>query len=657
MGTVKRCNSLFKGMLLVLAIFAISALQEQDALADKTDSSYVQKVTRRATFNNYSQVFGDDRFTKFVIDVNTDDIYFLGPDYDLHSDFVSKVLRKQAWTADSSRDFEKNYEAKKPYYILGYITEHLNTKRFSFAFSQGDKIDSKGVARVYKKLKKTFFKKKLVFRTDSPMQELVAAEARKAGVPTITSGKLYRSASYDALSKARTIGVLRFVPNDTEVGHSSKMAPSLNDIIVYERFGQTMIPTSGLILAGFASRMKTLNVQARRRRIPVAYYRDVVRDFKALDGKVVVFEVAEHKQVLRLANAKELASFKKRERKPKVTAKVDLQTANMPMLTSIRGADAKTYGTRTANLGEIASQDLNSPRVSKGFAVPFFYLQQHLKEHKLDEQIAAFLADERFDSDLNWRAKQLSKLRNATRAVPINPAVMDAIYKRARLKLGSGKLFVSSSWIAPDNNRFVGEEIGRPSQGREGKKALERAILWQWGGLWNYISTQEREFHNVDSRNRYWSVLIQRELESPIAGSVITTNIYKPEELNRFTIQTVKVDPVVDRARQTKTVEKKSSAQQVTATDAPEKLQLAIFDTSKDGRRIVSRINGYGGVREAANAPASVISETMARMVADAAERIRSLFPADQPIVVEWEIEADKVWIVRVYPYYGQPPS
>src|SRR5690349_14372231 len=89
------------------------------AAAGTEQRVYLREVPDRKTFERYSRVIGSDRFGKFIIDVKSDDIYFIDVNlFKLHADFVLKVLLKQDWTADNIREYNKNYEREKPRFIL-----------------------------------------------------------------------------------------------------------------------------------------------------------------------------------------------------------------------------------------------------------------------------------------------------------------------------------------------------------------------------------------------------------------------------------------------------------------------------------------------------------------------------------------------------------
>ena len=183
-----------------------------------TRRAWVKTVPDEATWKHYSKVIGSDEIGKFIIDVKTNDIYFIDVNlFNLHADFVLGVLLKQAWNAENVREYNKNYEREKPKFILGYLTHHLKLDKWTMSFWEGDKIVADDVLRAHKRLEGTFFMAKMLpFRPDSPMQEKVAVEVKRKGLATITNNEIYKAAEFQAFTKGKAVGRLRVVPTGTD---------------------------------------------------------------------------------------------------------------------------------------------------------------------------------------------------------------------------------------------------------------------------------------------------------------------------------------------------------------------------------------------------------------------------------------------------------
>ena len=602
---------------------------------------YVRSVPDRLTFDRYSKVVGSDRFSKFIIDIKSGDIYFIDVNvFKIHADFVLGVLLKQPWTADNIRAYNKNYERIKPRFILGYLTEHIKIKKFTFAFWEGDKIDAPTIKGVRDKLNASFFIKDLPFRPDSAAQEKVAKQVKRLGIQTITNDAIYKAAPYQAFNKGRAVGKLRVVPKGTPF---EKLIFDRDEIVLLQESYPDISPVAGIITTKFSTPLSHVNLRARSWRIPNAGLVDAFRLYGALDGQVVLLEVADNRHTLRKASAAEIAAFEKRrtERRTVPVPPADLKTANLAMLSHISSRQATTYGAKTANLGEIASASLPLVNVPAGFGVPFFYYRKHLVDNGIDKQISALLADKRFAKDAAWRKAALEKLRKAITEAPMDPRVADALYKRVRLKLGGRGVFVRSSTNAEDLHGFNGAGLYDTVPNVRGKKALAAAVKTVWASLWNFRAVEERDLFGIDHKKTYAGVLIQTGVNATAAGVLISKNLYDPSDDDSYTIN-------AKRGLGIRVVE---------GTRVPEQV---IYDTSNQGTKIISRsddpvmlvFDENGGIREVENKNRGVIlSESRARTLGEAVKSFVPLFSSKSALDVEWLLEGEKVWIVQARPY------
>jgi len=622
---------------------AAGAPARADRLVDsKEHRAWVREVRDRATFERYSRVVAGDRFGKFIIDIKNNDIYFIDVNlFKLHADFVLQVLLKQEWTEENVREYNKNYERDKPRFILGYITEHAKAKKATFSFWEGDKIDAAGVLRVKKKLDETFYgARSLYFRPDSPAQEKVALEVKRRGLRTVDNDAIYRAAEFQAFNKGVAVGNLRVVPRGTAY---ESLVFDRHDIVVLQEVYPDITPVAGILSTVFSTPLAHVNLRATAWGIPNAGYVNAYHDYSTLDGKAVFLEVTDRGHTLRAATADEIRTLRDAIDRVKNVPipEVDLKSGRFAMLTRIRATDIGRYGTKTANLGEIVTAGLPEVAVPAGFGVPFRYYAEHLRRHKLDRAIEALLADRRFKRDPAFRKAELEKLQAAIRAAPIDPALLDALYKRVKLKLGGAGVFVRSSTNAEDLDGFNGAGLYDTVPNVRGKKALGDAVKHVWASVWNFRAVEERSLFGIDHRKVYGGVLIQIGVAATAAGVLVTDNLFNEEEQNSFTIN----------------AKWGLGIRVVEGTRIPEQI---VFDTSNNGTKIISRSNDgtmlvfddKGGVREVPVPPGDVIlSEARAQRLAEAVKAFIPLFPQNRPLDVEWVLEGEKIWIVQARPY------
>ncbi len=625
---------------MVAMSIAISVNQPRTASAAE-QRVYVRSIPNEAAWKAYSKVEGTDRFGKFIIDIKSGEIYFIDVNvFKLHADFVLGILLKQEWTRENIIAYNKNYELKKPQFILGYLTHHLKVNKWSFAFWDGDKIDAKGVLGVSKKLGKTFFKKKLPFRANSPLQLRVARQVKRRGLATLTNNQIYKASRYQVFNKGSAVGKLRVVKKGSAF---DSLIFDRTEIVLLQETYPDISPVAGILSAVFSTPLAHVNLRAKAWRIPNASFRDAHKKYAKWHGKMVYLEVRERDHVLRLATPAEIKAHETKvvETRTVHLPKANLDNADMAMLTRIRAIDIISYGAKTSNLGEIASAQLDDLNVPKGFGVPFFYYLRHMRTTGLQKALDAMMVSPKFSSDARWRKASLAKLRKAIVDAPLEPRVLDALYKRVRIKLGGKGVFVRSSTNAEDLQGFNGAGLYDTVPNVQGKKALGAAVKQVWASLWNFRAVEERSLFGIDHRQVYAAVLVQVGVNATAAGVLVSKNLFDPTDPDSFTIN-------AKWGLGIRVVQGKRVPEQV------------LFDISNSGTKIISRsddpvmlvFDKSGGIREVPNKHAGVIlSEARAKRLADAVIRFRPLFPAEHALDVEWLLEGEKIWIVQSRPY------
>ena len=605
---------------------------------------WVKEVPDQATWDRYGRDLNGDRFGKFVIDIKTDAIYFIDVNlFELHADFVLGVLLKQAWTADNVREYNKNYERDKPRFILGYVTHHAKVDIWALSFWEGDKIDAAGVERVLKRLATSFWRKDLVYRPDSPLQEKMAAGLKKKGVEVVTNDAIYKAADYQAFNKGATVGRLRVVPIGTPY---EQLTFERHDIALLQESYPDITPVAGILSTTFSTPLSHVNLRAGAWNIPNAGYKKARAEFGKLDGVVVVYEVTDAKLTLRKATAAEIAAHDANVVAVRTVTlpKANLDDPSLPMLTRVRAKDLVRVGTKTANLGEIRTANLPDVHIPDGFGVPFFYYVRHLRQHKLDAKVEAVLADPKFATDAAWRKQALTELRAAIVAAPIDPAVLDVLYRRVRLKLGGKGVFVRSSTNAEDLPGFNGAGLYDTVANVRGKAALGLAVKTVWASLWNLRAVEERTVFGIDHRQVYAAVLVQIGVPASAAGVLVSKNLWDERDGDGFTIN-------AKWGLGMKVVEGQKVPEQI------------IFDATNDGTRILSRsddttmlvFDPAGGLKEIP-VPASeiILTEARAKRLVAAVQQFNPLFPPGVPLDVEWVLEGETMWIVQARPFVGK---
>jgi hypothetical protein len=630
---------------LALAVLAAIVICAAPAGATGQEQrAWVKAVPDVNVWKGYSKTVGSDEFGKCIIDVKTNDIYFFDVNlFNIHADFVLGILLKQAWTAENIREYNKNYERDKPKFILCYLTHHLKVNKWTFSFWEGDKIGANDVLRVKQRLAETFFIKDIVFRPDSPMQQKVANEVGRRGLPTITNDEIYKSAEFQAFTKGRTVGKLHVVP----VGTAYESAIfDRHDIVLLQESYPDITPVAGILATAFSTPLSHVNLRAGAWGIPNAGDKKARDKYAKLDGKIVYYEVTDTALTLREATQAEITELEHKIAKAKHVdlPEADITSPRLAMLTRMRAKDVVKYGTKAANLGEIVTANLEGVSVPPGFGVPFFYYVQHMTQNKLDAKVDAVLADKRFKTDPAWRKQALEGLRKAIIDAPINQATLDMIYKRVEVKLGGKGVFVRSSTNAEDLPGFNGAGLYDTMPNVVGKKPLGEALKTVWASLWNFRAVDERDAFGIDHHQVYFGVLIQVGVNATAAGVLVTKNLWDTTDDHGFTIN----------------AKWGLGMRVVEGQKVPEQI---IFDPTNDGTKIISRaddpvmlkFDDQGGIKELP-VPAGagvILTEDRAKKLCNQVQIFQSVFPKGEPLDIEWVLDGEKFWIVQARPYVG----
>jgi hypothetical protein len=616
---------------------------------------WTPEIRDDATFEAYSKELGGERFTKFVVDLKTDAIYYFDVDvYRVHKDFVFAELYKKPRTPEAVREFDKNYHADKPEFLLCYLVHHLASDKWTFAFWEGDKMTAEHVRHAYARMKATFYLASLVkFRPDSDRQEKVALEL--SGIPVLTNDQLYKDAEYQMFNPGLAIGTLRLVPAGADF---AELTFKPDEIVILPESLPDITPVAGILSETFSTPLSHVSLRARAWGIPNVGLKTAGTKFADLVGKTVYFEATAAKATLREATAEESAAWQKQAAADRavVIPKADLATRDLRTLDALRAADATAYGTKAANLGEIvhgkqeavvaaAPSPLDAFSVPPGFGVPITYYDAHLRAAKLDKTIEELLADPKFASDAAYRKQKLADLRTAIIAAPLDPVLAGELATAVDGITGgdAGKgVFVRSSTNAEDLPGFNGAGLYDTVPNVKGADALAKALKTVWASVWNLRAYEEREFFHIDHLRVYGAVLVQVGVNATAAGVLITAHPTDPHEKTTFQIN----------------AKSGLGMRVVEGKKVPESL---LYDFHNDGLRVLSRsdedtmlvFDDDGGVREVPNPKRGqpILTNKRARLLGRSARAIIKLFPRDRPLDIEWLFEGDTLYIVQARPY------
>jgi len=605
---------------------------------------FVGKLGDAATFESYSKELGGERFAKFVVDLHTDAIYYFDVNvYAVHKDFIFQELYKKAKTKAAVRVFDKNYGDKKTDFLMCYLVHHLSQDIWTFAFWDGDRATSEHVRHAYKRMKETFFNgDKVKFRPDSNYQEGVAKKT--PDVPFILNDQLYKLQAYAAFNKGSAVGTLRLVPPDVP---ESELVFQPDEIVVLHTPLADITPVAGIISETFSTPLSHVNLRAKGWKIPNIGLRDATAKLGQLAGKTVYFEAGDSEYTLRAATDAEIAAQKdKVSKRAKVTPpKADLAAVELATLDKMGVDDVHRFGAKAANLGVIVGANVTGVQVPPGFGVPFHYYDQHLKQHKIDAQIAAALADPAFQKDAAARKPKLLAIRKAVMDAPLDAELCTKLGASLEALGATDKgVFVRSSHNAEDLEDFSAAGIYDTVPNVRGKDGVCSAVKEVWGSIWKPTAYEARKLAGIDEALVFGGVLVQVGVNGTAGGVLVTVHPTDPSDEKNYTINA-------------------KSGLGIAVVDGRKVPESLLVSWYNHGIRVLSRsdedtklvFDENGGVHEVPN-PAKgkpVLTNAMAIRLADAAHRLTKVFK-NPKLDIEWVFAGDEMYIVQTRPLVNQ---
>jgi hypothetical protein len=613
------------------------------AAPQKDRTSSLDRIETRADFDRLARIYYQGRFralphVMFVIDRRARGrVYYVNSKlFQFHKDFVNASYL----SLERGRAFyENNYLESHRRFLLGTIAYQTTLDRFTFEFWEGDRITEELLREAYEALGRSFFTG-LAFKANSTLQEKVAASLREAGAAVITISEHAQDLGYQPLNPGNSIGQLRILDRMTP-----ETVIDRNQIIIFKQSPIQLTPLSGIIITEPASPLSHANMLAKSWGIPNAVIKDADSLFGHLEGKYVRFEAGENGYLIEPADAREVLERQRLwiARADTITPRADLDYARLSDLKDQRATDARRFGAKSANLGEIIQARLRAVLVPRGFAVPFHYYREFIRLNNLEERIASAVEEDRFVHDPRYRKARLLEVRGWIERGRHDPNFERIVLEKVRRQYAGKGLFVRSSTNAEDLKDFSGAGLYTTVPNVRGEREIMQAIKTVWASVWNFEAYEARESFGMNHFGVYPAVLIQEGIEAESAGVAITTDPFDAENREAVYVN-------AKRGLGIKVVEGRRVPEQV------------IYSPGSDAVRVLTRsdedtmleFDERGGVKEVSiEARREVLTDAMVRRLARAALRIKRLFGGrDQDI--EWVFKGGLLYIVQSRPYVNQ---
>lgn len=591
----------------------------------------------RDEFDKLARVYTDQPYALphviFVIDrKDANKIYYVNSQrFRFHKDFVNGTYLSLERGYDF---FKNNYLNENRRFILGTVAWQAPVKRYTFEYWEGDLATAELIKLTADVIKKTFFEP-VAYKPNSLRQEQEAAKV--AGLDRVTQSDIAREQEYQALNVAKGIGRIHIVDkldDHVEIG--------FNEILVLNEVPLSLPPVAGVIISKPSTPLSHINLLVKGWGVPNAYIKDAHELLKQYDGWWVSFETTPDKYTIKRADITQIDEYQKRlaELKKVMTPRFNLAERRLLDLAQQGARMAPAFGSKSANLGEVARSRMPGVTVPAGFGIPVYYYERFVKENKLEEAVFEMMNDQRFVHDPPYRRERLAAMRERFKAGKVGDELRAALLRKSRAEYAGKGLFVRSSSNVEDLPNFNGAGLYDTVPNVKEDEKLVEAVKTVWASLWNFEAYEARERANIDHSKAYMAVLIQEGVNADSAGVMITTDPFDSENRGAIYIS-------AKRGLGIKVVEGKRIPEQLLFL--PRANQVKVLTRSEEESLLT--FDEAGGVKEVPiSGERAVLTDDVVRKLVRAAGRIKNLFGGREQDI-EWVYMRGQIYIVQSRPF------
>ncbi|REJ79200.1 MAG: pyruvate, phosphate dikinase [Acidobacteria bacterium] len=614
--------------------------EPKGAMPSKPDSSerFLQKIDSQADFDSVARVYHQNTpyalpHVMFAIDRRKGNkIYYINSQkYRFHKDF----LIANYFVLKNTDFFEDTYIKENRRFIVGTIAWQKPVERFTFEFWDGDLIPAEQIEDAFKAINESFFAS-VAFKPNSTRQDSASSDL---GIERISSDDISKNQEYLALNTAKGVGRVHIIDeltDNVEIGY--------DEILILNEVPVTLPPVAGIIVTKPSTPLSHINLLAKGWGVPNAYIKNADKLFKELDGKFIEFETTLTEYKYKPADLEILRAYsewKKEQGKIFKAPPSDLTVTKLASLEEMRKRESIAYGAKAANLGEVKSARIPKVTVPKGFAVPFSFYKAFLEKHGFDIKIEDFAYDYNFVHNPAERRKKLEAFRAEMQAAEFDRDLRNRILVKWRTELGGVGVFVRSSSNAEDIPDFSGAGLYTTVPNVTDEEAIIEAVKTVWASLWNFEAYEARERAFIEHKGTYMGVLLQVGVNMDSSGVLITKDPFDKENKNAIYIS-------AKRGLGIKVVEGQKIAEQILYTKSSNAVQVL----TRSGEDTLLTFDEKGGVKEVPiSGDRNVLTDAVARRLADAAARIKRLFGNKVEQDIEWGYMDGEIYILQARPF------
>lgn len=502
--------------LLILIFFSACSSEAQQ---------YLSKIKSQEEFSMLSGAplsskYGNIASIKVIYEIKTDKIYFINSNfYKYHYEFCQFNLNENNDLGEFNRANYDESEDRK--YLLANLNYSKTLNRYFVDLSPYDQMPADYMKKLYDEIvSNTFISTNLLFLLNTA-RLIEKRDELKTKFTIILPEEIYENITFQSVSQGKTYGKLRFISNLDSL--ESPLLPT--DIIVIKNTPMYLPLVSGIIVTEFQTPLSHLSILGQNRKIPICAYKSAfsdaqmrLNDLQMVEFRVLkdTFFIVQKNQSVKLRQTKEIILVKNL----KVDSLIDVRNLNF--------RSANFAGNKAANFGVLntLSQTHGFKVPEGGFAIPFFYYEQHLKSTKVDELINLAVKYQNTPEKLN---AYLGLLRKEILMAKLDSKLIAEV-KQKLLKSGFKTFRFRSSTNAEDTEGFSGAGLydSKTVILNDTSKTIEKAILKVWASLWSNQAFLERSYFGINQHSVSMGILVHRSFPNEaVNGVAITKNLYR----------------------------------------------------------------------------------------------------------------------------------
>lgn len=510
-------------------------LQKQDCAQRKPNEDYLASILCASDFTllkgaPLSMQFTQVDAVKLVYDLNESFLYFINTDkYHFHYDFCSRYLLYQKDVPDFNIDEYGHGNRRR--FLLANLNYYKTADVYTLEFFSDDRITQPQLQMLFNQVSShVYFKDKFYLLANANVADKLDGidPAR-----IISVDKLFGAQQYQPMVMQRSYGYLQKV-GKADFEHFNF---STRDIILTDFLPNDMPFCQGILTTDFQTPLAHINILSHNRKTPNCAFKTAWNDerIQKLVGKLVYYEVLPDTFYLKETTLGEAQAFwDVKHNIPTRKLKCDLsETALLDVHKLDRNSIVKV-GAKAANLGEL--EKIKLPNGSKipipeaAFAIPFFYYQQHITQHRLQQQINAILKSDSIINNRTLLYQHLKALQDSITAKPIDPDLLKKLTAKLKSYGSYTEFRFRSSTNAEDIKGFTGAGLYDSKTGSlvNPDKSVEKAVKKVWASLWTPRAFEERMYAHIDQTNLAMGVLVHRAFGTEeVNGVAITRDLYR----------------------------------------------------------------------------------------------------------------------------------